>query len=575
MMNPVIQSDLIGVLRLLKTLAMQVGSAVVLSLLVWLHWPTDARADLSGMHAQDVFRIFGYGLFLTTLLLVPAFPATSIIREKQSRTLELLLNSPLSSFAIYFGKLIGVLGVAFLPLLMSIPAACACFVMGALSLSDLLRLYGVLMMLTIQFTAMALRISSFSESADAALRITYGAVFLLTVVTMGPYQFVHGQPWPMIVDAALWIRSLSPLPAIMEILGHGDVGLQGLVGTGGAPLRYSILAGITTVAFSVHTIMRLTPHIFDRSRSQGVITDDRSRSQQWLRRLLFLVDPQRRSSEIGRFTNPVLIKEFRTRRFGRSHWTLRIIILCGLVSLGLTYVSSSSSVDWGPESVGGLMVVLQVGLTVLLTPGLAAGLLSAERETGGLALLQITPLSPLKILSGKLMSAVLTTLIILLATLPGYLVMLYIESSLRQQVISCIDLSVPAGRVRGRPQRPCWQLFAKNGDRHSGFVRNCQFVLCWSNVYLAGEREVRSRRGRINARDQSDGSCPFSHGGPRISHTQFGADELVDYGDSDRSPARHPDLADTRPVVAEIDLKKGVRYLLCEAPDGPSPAKGT
>ena len=163
MRNPVIERDLIGVLRLRKTQVMQIGSAVVLSLLVLLRWPTDARADLSGVHAQDVFRVFGYGLFLTMLLLVPAFPATSIVREKQSRTLELLLNSPLSSSGIYFGKLFGVLGVALLPLLMSIPAACACYVRSGLSVGDLLRLYGVLVMLTIQLTVIALWISSFSE----------------------------------------------------------------------------------------------------------------------------------------------------------------------------------------------------------------------------------------------------------------------------------------------------------------------------------------------------------------------------------------------------------------------------
>lgn len=435
MMNPVIERDLVGVLRLRKTLAMQIGSAVVLSGLVLLRWPTDARADLSGTQAQGVFRVFGYGLGLTMLLLVPAFPATSIVREKQSRTLGLLLNSPLSAFAIFYGKLTGVLGVAFLPLLMSIPAACACFVMGGLERQDLLLLYGVLVMLVLQLTAIALWISSISESADGALRTTYGVVFLLTVVTLGPYQFVHGQPWPNIVSVSLWIRSTSSLPAIMEILQHGDVGLQGLVGEKGAPLRFVIISAAITVIFSVLTILRLNPRIFDRSRSQGVITDDRSRGQRWLRRLIFLIDPQRRSGEIGPFTNPVLIKEFRTRRFGRSHWTLRIIAVCAIVSLLLTLMSSSGSLDWGVESVGGMMVVLQVGLIVLLTPGLSAGLLSAERESGGLALLQVTPLSPLKILTGKLLSAGLTTLTILLATLPGYVVMIYIQRTLQQQVM--------------------------------------------------------------------------------------------------------------------------------------------
>jgi ABC-type transport system involved in multi-copper enzyme maturation permease subunit len=101
----------------------------------------------------------------------------------------------------------------------------------------------------------------------------------------------------------------------------------------------------------------------------------------------------------------------------------------------MTYTSSSGSKDWGVESVGGLMVVLQVSLILLLTPGLAAGLISTERESGGLALLQMTPMSTWTILGGKLLSAALTTLLILLATLPGYLVMIYIKGSLRQQIL--------------------------------------------------------------------------------------------------------------------------------------------
>jgi ABC-type transport system involved in multi-copper enzyme maturation permease subunit len=90
--------------------------------------------------------------------------------------------------------------------------------------------------------------------------------------------------------------------------------------------------------------------------------------------------------------------------------------------------------DWGVNTIGGLMVVLQVALIVLLTPSLAAGLISGERESGGWQLLQMTPLSAGVILRGKLLSVAWTLALILCATLPGYLVMLYIEPALTQQV---------------------------------------------------------------------------------------------------------------------------------------------
>src|SRR5207302_5673962 len=113
--------------------------------------------------------------------------------------------------------------------------------------------------------------------------------------------------------------------------------------------------------------------------AQGHITDDRHVAIRTARRFLFLVDPQRRSRGIGPFVNPVMVKEFRCRRFGRLHWLLRLIAACAVLSLALTYATTSGTLDWGVETIGGIMVFMQVALFVLITPSLAAGLISGER----------------------------------------------------------------------------------------------------------------------------------------------------------------------------------------------------
>lgn len=435
MSNPVLEREFIGILRTRRAFAMQVGAAALFTLLVLLQWPSDGQADLSGMQAQQMFQLFGYGLTAIIVLLVPAFPATTLVRERRQGTLALLLQSPLEPYRIYWGKLAGVLGFVSLPVLMSLPAAMACYAMGGLSLQhDLLALYGVMAIASLQYAALGLWVGSLARSTDSSLRITYGLVFCMTVVVLGPYQFFQGKPWEWLVTASLWLRCVSPLPAMMEILGHRDAGSGGLMSPTGNLLRYAITAGITTGGFALHTLLRLTPKIFDRARSPGVITEDRSKAQRWIRRLIFLVDPQRRSGLIGPWANPVMVKEFRSRRFGRSSWMLRLIALCAVTSLGLTYASTAGTMDWGVDTIGGLMVVLQVTLIILLIPGLAAGLISSERETGGWALLQMTPLSTSQILRGKLLSVTWTVALILLATLPGYLVMIAIEPALTQQI---------------------------------------------------------------------------------------------------------------------------------------------
>ena len=443
--NPIIERELLGILRTKRALAMLFVPAVVCVCLVLLRWPSDAQVDLTDFRSREVFRLFGYGLLTLLLFLVPVYPATSIIREKQQGTLALLLNSPMSSWAIFFGKLVGALGFVFLPLVMSLPAAAACYAMGGIDFrQDVLSLYIVLALVVIQYAALGLLVSVFAESTDSAVRMTFGCLLLLAVLPLGPHQFFQGSTNTLLITISDWLRCVSPIPAVMEILGHGDVGAQGLIRSGGVPQRFMILASIITLVFFVRTASALKQTMLDRTRSQGIITDDRSFGMRAVRRLFFLVDPQRRKMAIGRLINPVMVKEFRSRRFGRLHWLIRLVAGCALVSLGLTYATTTGTLDWGVEAIGGIMVVLQVSLIVLLTPSLAAGLISSEHETGGWTLLRMTPLSTGKIVRGKLISVIWTLLLILFATLPGYGVMIIIKPVLTQQisyVLICLVLT--------------------------------------------------------------------------------------------------------------------------------------
>ncbi len=444
MANPIIERELIRVLRTPQALAIQLGLAISFALLVIIAWPTESQVDLSGARARQVFQVFGYGLLTSMLLLVPVFPATTLVRERNQGTLALLLNSPLTSWSIYIGKLVGVLGFVGLLLAMSAPAAAACYAMGGISLTgQVLLLYLLLILVAVQYSALGLLVSSYANTTDSALRLTYGFVLLLAVVTIGPHLFLQGDSG-LYAGLAASLRCVSPIPPIMEVLGHGDVGSQGLSDTTGVVSSFVMSSLVITAGLMALTISRLSQTMLDRPRAAGVITDDRSTGGRVARRLFFLVDPQRRKAGIGPLANPVMVKEFRCRRFGRSHWMLRLIAICALASLGLTYSATAGTMDWGVNTIGGIMVILQAALIVLLTPSLAAGLISGERESGGWELLQMTPLSAWSIVRGKLLSAAWTLLLILCATLPGYLVMVVIQPGLLQQVLRvliCLGLT--------------------------------------------------------------------------------------------------------------------------------------
>ncbi|MFO1065534.1 MAG: ABC transporter permease [Pirellulales bacterium] len=146
------------------------------------------------------------------------------------------------------------------------------------------------------------------------------------------------------------------------------------------------------------------------------------------------MDPEARSFGIPLWVNPVMVKEFRTRKFGRLHWLLRLVAVCAVVSLLLTVTAATGTVSWGVDRIAAALVLMQVALLIVLGPSLASGLIASELESGGWQLLRLTPMSAVRIVGGKLMSVIWSMALVLLATLPGYVVMMWIQPSMAPQV---------------------------------------------------------------------------------------------------------------------------------------------
>ena len=160
--NPIIQRELIGMLRTRKAMVLQVLFVMMFALLVIFRWPADPTVDLAGNKAKQVFRLFGYGLLTAIIVLVPVFPATSIVREKIKGTLQLLFNSPMKPRTIYQGKMAGVMVFVLLLLVLSFPAGAACYAMGGISLlNDVVALYALLALVAFQYAALGFLVSSY------------------------------------------------------------------------------------------------------------------------------------------------------------------------------------------------------------------------------------------------------------------------------------------------------------------------------------------------------------------------------------------------------------------------------
>ena len=390
-MNPIVRRELLELLRTRKVLAAQVGLAAACTLLVLVRWPTGGVSDLSGARPLQVLRVFGYGLLAGVILLVPAFPATAARPREGPRHPRAAPQLAHVGRVHLRGQAGGVLGFAALLLLMTVPAAAACYALGGASAQGGVGLlYVVLAMASVQLATLALWVSGRSQSTDAALRATYALVLAVCAVPLAPHWLLQGDTGEL-ADLAGWVRCLSPVPPVMEVLGHGGIGSHGMEAGGGTVPRYIVLAGLDEPRVRTLDRPQTGRVALDKARPAGVMTQDRSKGERAFRRLLFLVDPQRRSGHMGLWMNPVMVKEFRSRRFGRGHWTLRLIAPAAILSLGLSYIAAAGALGWGPELIGGALVLSQTALLLLFAPSLSAGLISTEREGGGWQLLRTTP----------------------------------------------------------------------------------------------------------------------------------------------------------------------------------------
>src|ERR1700684_1485892 len=105
--NPVLQSELLVNLRKGRSFLLLFGFVAVLGNIVLLAWPEAQKIDMSNPEAaRSLVNLFFLGQYLIASLLTPSFAAGAITGEKERKSYEMLLASPLRPSAIVLGKLL-------------------------------------------------------------------------------------------------------------------------------------------------------------------------------------------------------------------------------------------------------------------------------------------------------------------------------------------------------------------------------------------------------------------------------------------------------------------------------------
>lgn len=142
--------------------------------------------------------------------------------------------------------------------------------------------------------------------------------------------------------------------------------------------------------------------------------------------------------------NPLLAKEFRQRmRTLRAPVVVTGYVLC-MVSLtffllyenvqGQLYLVQPTK----SQQVFVILSLLQMVVVGFLTPAFAAGSVSGERERRTLAVLLTTPISPIGILFGKMLSSSALLVLLVVVTLPVYSLVFLYGGAVPQEVVAVL-----------------------------------------------------------------------------------------------------------------------------------------
>jgi ABC-type transport system involved in multi-copper enzyme maturation permease subunit len=204
----------------------------------WMVATLIAQSYTTGFGGSSAFAsaAVGQGIFAALLMLetlqvaflAPSSTAGAISLEREKQTLDLLVTTPITTFAIVFGKLLSTLVYVFLLIAASIPLMAMVFVYGGVAPEDVLKGYVVLIATAIGLGSFGLLCSSLVKRTTAAtaitifgvLAVTIGTIFVLVFWTaMGGFDSNgNRKPGPLGIRSPEVLAYVNPFVAQADVL---------------------------------------------------------------------------------------------------------------------------------------------------------------------------------------------------------------------------------------------------------------------------------------------------------------------------------------------------------------------
>ena len=441
-MNPVLQKDLLALLRLKRVAAVQIFFVLVLAVMVLGSWPqggvvgsnsAEQRIKLGGdrvgvvqvqqrgvVRGADQFLLgLTLGQIVLLVLCVPGVAAVAVSGEREQNTLEMLYASRLKPAQIIAGKLAMAVGYPLLLLVMALPFVALLNWRGDVRASDLLWAYVILLVTAVFLAVVSLAISAWSNQSATALVISYAVVLVLCAGVLVPAAIMLDSAQGMTAQLLHYARALSPVAAALSLL-QPQSNFRG-ADRGMTPIWqvFVPLAIVVSIACFAALVAKLkrAPSSSEGFGAAGAADVERS----FARKILFLIDPKKQPKPFGGW-NPLVGKERRTGSLRSGRWMIRTFYGCLFLSLALAVMSLYGGVEQGDllRYVAQVVVALQIGMVGLVAPSLTSASVAGEIENGTWELLRLTPRGGGEIFLGKLLPSLLPALLPVLAMLPAY-----------------------------------------------------------------------------------------------------------------------------------------------------------
>ena len=156
----------------------------LLAAIVYFAWPqgSDWTCRQPSEDARQLVDMFFLGQYVLASLMAPSFAAGAITGEKERKTYEMLLASPLRPAAIVLGKLIASLAYLAVLIFSSLPIVMLCLPLGGVSPYEVLAAYLGLIVSVITFGMIGIACSSYFQRTAASLVVSYLVILPLAMV---------------------------------------------------------------------------------------------------------------------------------------------------------------------------------------------------------------------------------------------------------------------------------------------------------------------------------------------------------------------------------------------------------